>query len=471
MKTLRGQLTLRLVIAGALLLGAAGAALHWQVKRALGAEFDAGLRATLQSLATLTEQQHDGKIEIEMARENAPQFQQEHGAGVFLLRAEDGREIQRSPSLGNYALPLVAGSPERPELFEAKLADGRMLRLAGVYFFPAIEDEKRLSDTRVTLVVGRDRAPMDHSLAMLRAALFIIGTGALAVLAVATAWGVNTGLAPVRRLRDEVCKVDAASLATRFEAEPLPEELRPVAASLNELLARLQSAFERERRFTASAAHELRTPLAELRALAEVSLATPATDAERTESWQDVLATTRRMESLALRLLELARVEEPCSVVRRERVVLAGALAQAWSPCSQQAAARGIALEVSLPANLAAQSDPALLGIVLGNLCANAAGHAPSGAPFRVSATEDAASVTLHFRNRSGDLTQDDVSHFFERFWQKDAARSYGRHHGLGLALAREFAALLGGELTACLRVARAGGGELEFAFRLPRSP
>ena len=72
MKTLRGQLTLRLVIVGALLLGGAGFALHWQVKRALGAEFDAGLGATLESLAALTEQEPDGKIVIELARENAP---------------------------------------------------------------------------------------------------------------------------------------------------------------------------------------------------------------------------------------------------------------------------------------------------------------------------------------------------------------------------------------------------------------
>ena len=326
MNTLRGQLTLRLVILGVLLLGAAGFALHWQVKRALGAEFDAGLRGLLQAVTTLTEQMPGGKIEIDVAHENAPQFQRERGADVFLLRAEGGREIQRSLSLGAAALPPVAGSPAQPEFADGRLPDGRVLRLAGVHFFPAIEDEERLSDTKVALVVGRDRTGMDRSLAMLRAALFIIGASALAVLAIAIAWGVNSGLAPVRRLRDDVCKVDANSLGTRFEAGLLPEELRPVAASLNGLLERLQSAFDRERRFTATAAHELRTPLAELRTLAEVNLTTPATEAERAESWRDALATTQRMESLALHLLELTRAENPGRVIRSETMPLFDAI-------------------------------------------------------------------------------------------------------------------------------------------------
>ena len=475
MKTLRGQLTLRLVIVGALLLGAAGIALHWQVKRALGAEFDNGLAATLQTLTILTEQQHDGKIMIEVTGENARQFEDEHGADVFLLRAVKGVEIQRSISLGSMSLPFIAGPQGQPAFSESKLDDGRTLRLAGVSFFPLIEDEERPSVTKVTLVVGRDLAPMDRSLAMLRVALFITGASAIALLAAAVAWGVNSGLAPVRGLRDDVCKVDASSLGTRFEAGPLPEELRPVAASLNELLARLQSAFERERRFTATAAHELRTPLAELRALAEVNLKTPATEAERTESWQDVLATTRRMESLALHLLELTRAENPARVIRSEPVTLGDAIGQSWKSFATRAGERGIAMEVSVPPDLAARSDRALLGIVLGNLCGNAAEHAMAGTPFRISATQEAGAVTLHFCNRTGDLNEQDAAHLFERFWRKDAARTDGRHHGLGLALAREFAVLIGGELTAQFHAVRDGrvasdasGGEIEFTLRLP---
>ncbi len=470
MKTLRGQLTLRLVIAGALLLGAAGVALHWQGKRALGAEFDTGLRGILQTVATLTEELPGGKIEIDVAHESAPQFQRDAGGDVFLLRAEDGREIQRSRSLGDAALTSVGGSPGQPGFLDATLPDGRVLRLAGAHFFPAVEDEDRLSDTKVALVVGRDRAPMEHSLAMLRAALFIIGASALALLAVATAWGVNSGLAPVRRLRDEVGAVDAGNLSARFEAVALPAELQPVAANLNELLARLQAAFDRERRFTGMAAHELRTPIAELRTLAEVNLKTPATVAEQAESWRDVLTTTRRMELLAAQLLDLARTEDASAVVQRVSVDVAKAVAEAWKQHASHAASRGVAIENALPISLAVRSDPTLLRVVLGNICGNAAEHAPVGTRVRVSASAEKGGAFVRFRNRADGLAAEDMGHLFERFWRKDAARSDARHHGLGLALAREFAKLIGGELTArlCPATADSSAQEVEFTLRLP---
>ncbi len=468
MKSLRAQLISRLVLSGALLLGAAGAALHWQVRRALTAEFDATLRATAQSLATLTEQKQ-GKVQLELAGENMPQFEDANGAEVFLLRAPDGREIARSRSLGFAAVALYAGSPEAPVFFDTTLADGRAMRCAGLRVTPQEEESGKRSTPgiQVVLTVGRDRAQLDHILARLRA-IVLAGAGtALALLAALVHWGVRSGLAPLERLGESVAAVDAASLATRFPLESLPAELRPIAARLNALLARLDGAFERERRFTATAAHELRTPLAELRALAEVNLAAPATDAERAESWRDALAATLRMESLALRLLELARAEEPARIVHREPVVLAHALAAAWRPSAARAAERGVMLDTALPASFTAHTDPALLGVILRNLCANAAEHTPAGTPFRVGAAPAASAVTLLFQNRAGDIAAADIPHLFERFWSKDAARADASHHGLGLGLAAEFAALLGGTLTAQLHA----GGDLEFALRLGAPP
>ena len=136
--------------------------------------------------------------------------------------------------------------------------------------------------------------------------------------------------------------VDAGSLATRFQVASLPAELQPIVVRLNELLARLESAFARQRRFTATAAHELRTPLTELRALAEVNLTTPGNATENEQSWRDALETTLRMESLALRLLDLTRAEDGALVLQCSTVSLAQAFAAAWRPWSGRAAERQI---------------------------------------------------------------------------------------------------------------------------------
>ena len=466
MKSLRAQLTLRLLLGGALVLGAAGAALDWQMRRALTAHFDTALGTTVHSLILLIEHKATGTV-VERDAATLPQFALADGDDVYLLRTADGGELQRSRSLGKAALPLRARPSGMPEIFDTPLPDGSVLRCVETRFLPKVTKkvrEQNMPVEEVVLTVGRDRAPLDRTVATMRTALLLIGGGALAGLAVLVRLGVRGGLASLDRLGESVAAVDAATLSTRFPAEALPAELRPIAMRLNELLARLEGAFAREQRFTATAAHELRTPLAELRALAEVNLTTPSTEDERAESWRDALATTRRMEALALRLLDLTRSEDPARALRREPVALAEAVAEAWRPWAVRAAERGGGLDAAVPADLRAQSDPALLAIVLGNLCGNAVEHAPAGTPLRVSTARENGAVTLLFQNRADGLTADDVPHLFERFWRKDGARTGGRHHGLGLALAAEFAALLGGALTARLD----GGGEVEVALRLP---
>ena len=465
MRSLRGQLTLRLLLSGASILGAAGLLLDWRLRSALTEEFDAALRASAQSLFAFTEQS-EGKVLMELAAETMPQFVPPRGADIYLLRETDGREVKRSPSLGNATLPLRAGTVDAPEYWDSLLPDGRTMRFTGMLFPPHPEDEDPKNITpglKAVLVVGRDRAPLDLTLRALRVVLALIGVASLGALLALGYWSVRRGFEPIDQIGEAVAGVDAAMLGTRFPTRTLPAELRPIATGLNELLARLEDSFERERRFTANVAHELRTPLAELRTLAEVNLTTPANEEERMESWRDVLATTRRMESLALRLLELTRAEQPGRVVQPQRIDLAAAVRESWRPCEARALERRVEVQFSLPADLTVRSDPVLLAVVLGNLCGNAAEHAPSGTAFRITTTHEAGAVTMLFQNRAGALTAADIPHLFERFWKKDAARAESRHHGLGLALAAGFAALLDCSLTAQLR-----NGDIEFALRLP---
>ena len=319
MNSLRSRLMCHLLVGGVLLLGVAGFALHWQAKRALTSEFDASLRVALQSLAMLTEVQLDGAFAMDVVVENMNEFSRPDAEQAFVFRAADGREIARSRSLGDDALPVRAGTVEQPEFFDTTFRNGRTLRCAGIRFSPQPEEENQavpVPRPEAMLVLGREFGTVERSLAALRTALVLTGAGTIAALAGIVGWGVRRGLMPVKQLGQAVANVDAGSLATRFTTEPLPAELRPIAERLNDLLARLEVSFARERRFTATAAHELRTPLAELRTLAEVNLATPSSESERIESWKDALASTQRMESLALHLLELTRAEDVQRVVQ-----------------------------------------------------------------------------------------------------------------------------------------------------------
>lgn len=512
LNSLRARFTLRLLLGGVLLLAGTGLALQLQMGRALTGEYDAALRTTAQSLATLAGQKR-GAAGVRLIGQAMPQFEREDAQEFFLILGNDGSELGRSRLLGQAVFAPRAGAVGEPLFFDAALPDGRAVRCAGLRMVlrededgdddeqrrrpdherPAqarekeeLEKERREKEKdreerererlkrherkpprpgqEAVVVVGRLRAPLDHTLAALRNNVLLVGGGALVLLAGLVGRQVRVGLAPLSGLGESVAAVDAASLGTRFPVEPLPAELRPVAARLNELLGRLEDAFARERRFTATAAHELRTPLAELRALAEVNLSTPASEAERAESWRDALAVTRRMESLSLRLLELSRAEHGARVLQSGAVPVARAVGEAWQPWAARAAARGVSAEFEVPEPISVWADPVLLAVVLGNLCANAAEHAPEHSVLRVSAAAAESMVTVCFSNPSGAIQAEDLPRLFERFWRKDAARSAGERHGLGLALAAECAALMGGSLHAQL----SAEGALELVLRLP---
>jgi signal transduction histidine kinase len=108
-------------------------------------------------------------------------------------------------------------------------------------------------------------------------------------------------LAPLDRLAEQTRQVSATSLGTRFSTEGLPRELLAISSPLNDLMERLQTAFERERQFSDDLAHKFRTPIAELRSLAEVALKWP--EARSAEMNQNVVALAQRMDSKINRLL------------------------------------------------------------------------------------------------------------------------------------------------------------------------
>jgi two-component system sensor histidine kinase QseC len=465
MKSLRRGLMLRLLSGGALLLVAASIFLEWRVKHVLLREFDSALLATARSLSAQGEEKH-GQLSVDFG-EVLPQFSDQNSNSVFVLFSQDSRELQHSPSLGTASLPFpMEKLIGQPSFYEVSPSRDRVFRCVALRVFSQDEDEEgKQPKTRreAILVTGQNRVPLDHTLALLQWSLLLVGTGALIGLGGVVHWSIRTGLQPVTQLRDQVAAVDAGCLDTRFAKKELPEELQPVALALNQLLGRLEAAFARETRFTATAAHEFRTPLAELRALAEVSLTTPGTEAEREEAWRDALTVTLHMEALARRLLQLTRTENPSSCLEKRPVDLVPSIALAWRAGETVAQKRGVELYCSVPPGLSLETDATLLGVVLENLIRNAVEHGVAKTPLTITHRIETESITLCFQNRAT-LAEADLPYLFERFWRKDTVRTGGQHHGLGLALAAEFTQLLGGELTVRLT----DGSAVEFFLRLP---
>src|SRR5262249_3538686 len=153
------------------------------------------------------------------------------------------------------------------------------------------------------VVVARSAQKLRGDLVDLRLRLLGAGVALLLLGTIATSWLVRRGLAPLDRLAERAATIGPESLTERFPAGDEPSELGPIRDRLNDLRARLEAAFERERRFPADAAHELRTPIAELRAAAELAARHPDDPEAVAHALTTAGTSSARMERLVSSLL------------------------------------------------------------------------------------------------------------------------------------------------------------------------
>jgi two-component system sensor histidine kinase MtrB len=230
-----------------------------------------------------------------------------------------------------------------------------------------------------------------------------------------------------------------------------------MAEALADTIGRLEAAEARNRRFVADVAHELRTPLAAL--VAEASILREHLDELPVESRRTgelLVADVGRLRTLVDDLMEVSRFDAGAEQIASEPVDLGGLVRSV-------AAARLPDASLDLPdAPLIIETDPRRLERILGNLLDNAREHAP-GAQVVVTLAAGADEIALAVADRGPGVPPDRLDGIFERFYKADPSR-HGGSSGLGLAIAAEHAALLGGYL---LAANRAGGG-LRIELRLP---
>ena len=202
--------------------------------------------------------------------------------------------------------------------------------------------------------------------------------------------------------------------------------------------------FERERTFSANLAHEMRTPLAELRAITEIALKWPEDRASCLGTLGEIRGIGLQMETVVVNLLALARYDGGQQAVQTSRVSPREVAAACWHTVELEAEAKGIPLTLEIPADLTLVTDREKLGLILSNLFSNAVAHGTPGRPVTCSAAVTGGVFTLRAANSTSELTEADLPRIFDRFWRKDAARSEGRHAGLGLSLVSALCELLG---------------------------
>ena len=479
MTSIRRRTAALVALSMAVLLVLGGVVLLLVLRRAMTAQFDDALSARAAALQSLT--RFDGaKVEMDFAGEAMPRYarppSQRADAEFFVVWVRDGdggrdwRSLERSESLRDDGWPGAGLRDGAAGIRDVTLPGGGAGRAVLIEFAATSERDKE-GDHRgdsptepatagphtraapspvVRLLVALPRAPLDRVLALIAWCIAGVG-GALALASIAASrWAVGRGLVPLSDLSRRVQALGPDTLGARFDAAGLPAELRPIAEQLSALLARLEEAFEREKRFSAAASHELRTPIAELRMLLEVAQSQPRTSEQWSGTADTALGVLARAQSLCETLLRLSRAgSEHAGRDAHARTEVA--------PLVTEEAARAVAMHggdarlvrIECDAGLIARIDGATLASILGNLIDNALRHgaATPEFPVRIAARATDGMIQISVSNSAPGLTDEDRTHLFEPFWRKDASRHDQRGFGLGLAVARTLARASGGDI------------------------
>jgi two-component system heavy metal sensor histidine kinase CusS len=251
-------------------------------------------------------------------------------------------------------------------------------------------------------------------------------------------WLAGRGLKPVGAMTREAREIQAKDLSARISVPETGDELQRLAESWNELLARIEASVRAVTRFTADAAHELRTPLAVIRTTSELALRHERSAEHYHKALDSIHKQTASMTDLVERLLLLAREDSGQWQFRFDAIRLGDTLRELRETLAAPAQEKAVALEWTLPREepLVWGDADAIRRLVL-ILVDNSLKHLAPGGEARVSLSSNAESAVIEVSDNGSGIEPQHLPHVFERFYRADPARTAGSGAGLGLSIAK----------------------------------
>ncbi|HEX8210293.1 MAG TPA: ATP-binding protein [Longimicrobium sp.] len=302
-----------------------------------------------------------------------------------------------------------------------------------------------------------------------RAALVLAVLVTLAIAVIPGSLLVRRSLAPIGDMTRRAARIGAARLGDRLAVGNPRDELGSLALVFNELLDRLQGAFEQQRRLMAEAAHELRTPVAVVRAETELALSGERTADEYREALSIVGGEAERLGRIVDDLLTYSRAEAGEYPLRMARIDLGELAADATRSLRSLAAMKGVELAAGSTEELPMEGDADLLRRLVINLVENAVKHGTAGERVGVEAVREEGEYRLRVCDSGPGIPPEVQAKIFEPFFRGSGARAEGgaAGAGLGLPIARWIAVAHGGRL----ELAESGPGGSVFQASFPAPP
>jgi two-component system, OmpR family, heavy metal sensor histidine kinase CusS len=443
-RTLAFRLTAGYALAGLFLVSTATASLYFVLRSELDKSTDLFLADKLHVIRTMLMERPDDwdalheEIELESAARKYEHFY------VRLLDARN-QPLLMTPGMAEQFDLAKFGiqSQSRPDhAIPMTGARGRTFRVTSAT--AAVGSPARGTDT---IQIAIDVSQKEELLARYRFWFWTILTAASVLFPLIGYQVARHGIRPVEEMATTARHISSTNLRERISAEGYPFELASLAGTFNQMLDRLEESFERISRFSADIAHDLRTPVNNIRGETEVVLARARTIDEYREVLGSCLEEAERLSELISDLLFLARAESPLTHLHREAVNLWELLDGVREYYEASAEENGISL-ATLPSKtpLMAELDRKLVQRALGNLISNALAHTPAGGSIRLGANAENGSARIAISDTGSGIPADALPRVFDRFFRADTARGQASGGtGLGLAIVQSIMTLHGG--------------------------
>ncbi len=509
MNSIRDKLTLRLLLKTSVLIVIASLILAVTVRSRLISEFDNALEAKAMAIVALTSRE-GSMIEVDFEGDYMPQFGAEESPEYFQVFLQDGVLIRQSESfeledelveddeeIGGTdtdeegeeegvrdLLPVVLDLRSGFRFSTIELPDERRGRMAQVTFVPRFDlepEEEEIESpedlielypipasydpekVKVIVAVAQGLEPLDRLLTYMYSIIGGVDILLLVGTALVSRATVKKGLASIDVINDQIREIDPGASRERISLESPPAELVTIVNALNELLDRSYEAFSRERRFSNAVAHELRTPVAELKMACETGNKWPEDVECARRLFSDNLDIALHMERIVTNLLELTRCDNRTAAISLEEFLVDNLVRECWRRSEEIAESNKLSLEDNIDPKVKIITDKAKLEIMIQNLIDNAIAYSVTGSVIVFSSLSENGGFELVVENETEGLSESDLDRIFERFWRKDPARSGGHHTGLGLSLVKALAELL--EIKVSCRLKERNRFQVRLAF------
>jgi heavy metal sensor kinase len=375
------------------------------------------------------------------------------GNGVLRIADASGHDLFHSPDAAEWSAPIIVDARHATQVIGE-----RRFRL--------------LTATEADLVVQL-ALPL-HPYDEVTEGFFATGLIASPLLLIAAAvsgyWLSRRALRPVDAITDAAQRIRSSTLDARLPVPASHDELRRLSVTLNTMLDRLQAEERKSRQFTADASHELRTPVAVIRATADVTSSKPRSDAEHRAAWQVVQAQAARVTRMVDDLLQLARTDAPERQAASAVFDLADEVRDVCAEIAVVAARAGLQMDTAIPESVIFRGDADGIRRLVAALLDNAIKYTPAGGRVRVVVEPTAAdaAIVIEVADTGVGIPTEDVPYVFDRFYRvsKDRSRTTGGA-GLGLAIVQAIAHQHGGDVS----MTSASGAGCTVRVVLPHEP